>query len=63
MSLPPLFIGALTVINVGVEAFAETLEREGVSVVSLDWRPPAGGDSEMIRLLERVQELESDGAD
>lgn len=63
MSPHDLFTGAWTVINVGLEAFAETLEREGVAVVSLDWHPPAGGNSEMIRLLERVQELESDGAD
>ena len=42
----------LVIINVGLQGFAESLEEQEVDVVQVDWRPPAGGDSEMIDLLE-----------
>jgi len=35
---------ALRVVNVGLEAFAETLSRLGAAVVHVAWTPPAGGD-------------------
>lgn len=34
---------ALVVINVGLDVFADDLEAQGVAVVRLEWRPPAGG--------------------
>lgn len=42
----------LVVINLGLRGFAENLELQGVDVVQVDWLPPAGGDQEMIDLLE-----------
>ncbi len=39
-------------INVGLRAFAESLEAQGVEVVHVDWTPPAGGDTEMAQLLD-----------
>lgn len=45
---------ALVVINLGLKGFAENLEQQGVEVVQVDWVPPAGGDQEMIDLLERL---------
>ena len=42
----------LVVINVGVRAFADSFERQGVGVTQVDWVPPAGGDPKMIDLLE-----------
>jgi hypothetical protein len=30
------------VINMGLEVFAEELERTGIAVVQVDWRPPSG---------------------
>ncbi len=35
------------IVNVGVESFAGPPAAQGVQVVSLDWRPPAAGDSEV----------------
>lgn len=63
MNRHPLFAGPITVVNIGLELFATTLKDEGVTVICLDWRPPAGGDLRAIRLLERLQELETDGTD
>ena len=42
----------LVVINIGLRGFAENLEEQEVEVVQVDWAPPAGGDQEMIDLLE-----------
>jgi len=44
----------LKVINLGIEIFADDLKRQGVEVVSIDWQPPAGGDEELLRLLEKL---------
>jgi len=44
----------LKVINLGIEIFADDLRRQGVEVVSVDWQPPAGGDEELLRLLEKL---------
>lgn len=45
-------------INVGVETFHRSLLDqglvEGVDLVSVDWRPPAGGDERLGALLERM---------
>ncbi|MFK7861655.1 MAG: hypothetical protein AB8B64_22765 [Granulosicoccus sp.] len=42
------------VINVGLAGFADELESQHVSVVHLDWRPPAGGDAELADLLSKL---------
>ncbi len=44
----------LHVINVGLEGFAQDLEDQGVSVVHLDWSPPAGGDPKLAALLSKL---------
>ena len=50
----PLFGRPLAVVNLGLEVFAETLEAGGVPVERVDWRPPAGGDEELARILDRL---------
>jgi hypothetical protein len=44
----------LVVINLGLKGFAESLEQQGVEVVQVDWIPPAGGDAEMLDLLDEL---------
>jgi hypothetical protein len=44
----------ITVINIGVHQFADSLEQQGVDVVQIDWVPPAGGDREMVDLLDKI---------
>jgi hypothetical protein len=41
-------------INVGLPSFADDLESQGVRVERVDWKPPAGGDEKMMRLLEKL---------
>ena len=44
----------LVVINLGLSGFAENLEGQDVEVVRVDWTPPAGGDQDMIDILENL---------
>ena len=44
----------IIVINLGLKKFAESLEERQVEVVQVDWVPPAGGDQEMIDLLDQL---------
>ena len=51
-----LFGQELSVINLGLEGFGEALADQGVEVVQMDWRPPAGGRPELIELLDQLEE-------
>ena len=44
----------IVVINLGLKKFAESLEEQQVEVVQVDWLPPAGGDKEMVDLLDQL---------
>jgi FdrA protein len=50
-----LLVAPPRVVNVGLEIFADSLREQGVAVIDVDWRPPAGGDAELAALLERLQ--------
>lgn len=52
--LVELLNSPLHVINVGLEEFADQLEAQGVSVLQVDWSPPAGGDPELADLLSKL---------
>ncbi|MFQ6075131.1 MAG: fdrA domain protein [Candidatus Bathyarchaeia archaeon] len=53
--MPKKLLGVeLKVINLGVKIFYSSLKEQGVKVVHVDWRPPAGGDLEIARLLEKI---------
>jgi FdrA protein len=43
------------VVNVGLEMFASTLAAHGTPVVHVQWSPPAGGDSRLAGLLEKLR--------
>jgi len=49
-----LLSGPVVVINLGLKLFGASLEQQGVDVVQVDWAPPAGGDQEMMDLLDEL---------
>jgi FdrA protein len=49
-----LLTGPIVIINLGLKKFAESLEDQDVEVVQVDWTPPAGGDQELIDLLDKL---------
>jgi hypothetical protein len=44
----------LSVVNVGLPMFHEALEAQGTRVLDVDWRIPAGGDTELVRALTQL---------
>ena len=50
-----LFSKELKVINIGIEMFADDLEKQNVDVIHVNWRPPAGGDLDILKLLEKLE--------
>ncbi len=44
----------LVVINIGLKGFAEALETQDVDVLQIDWVPPAGGDQELMDILDKL---------
>ena len=42
------------VVNVGLEQFAVDLADQGVSVIHVDWSPPAAGDAKLRSLLTKM---------
>jgi len=53
-SLAELLDSPIVAINLGLKMFAESLERQSVEVVQVDWTPPAGGDEELADLLDKL---------
>jgi FdrA protein len=51
-----LFEEDLVVINMGLDAFGDNLKKEGVKVLSMNWKPPAGGNKKLIALLEKLDQ-------
>ena len=47
-----LLSGPLVIINLGLKKFAESLKKQEIEIIQIDWSPPAGGDQEMIDLLD-----------
>jgi hypothetical protein len=60
MSAADLLRAPLKVVNIGLPDFARDLASNGIAVVDLDWRPPAGGDPELAALLDRLAERAED---
>ena len=53
MSVNDLFTATLKPVNLGLDMFADDLQRQGVEPVLMDWTPPGGGDPEVITALGR----------
>jgi len=60
--LGELFHQELRVINLGLEYFAEEIERLGVPVIHVAWSPPAGGDPKKAALLAALADEDEDDA-
>jgi hypothetical protein len=52
--MKPLFGGALSVLNVGLASFAESVVQAGADATQVHWEPPAGGDAAVGALLARL---------
>ena len=55
MDTKTLFGKTLIVINIGLQLFSDSFRKQGIKTLHVNWRPPAGGDKELIKLLEKVK--------
>jgi hypothetical protein len=44
----------LKIINIGIDSFLASLKAQGVEVIHVDWRPPAGGDANLMSILDKL---------
>ena len=49
-----LLAGPIVAINIGLDQFARSLEEQKAKVVQVDWVPPAGGDKDMLEILDSL---------
>jgi hypothetical protein len=52
--LNTLFKQELKVINMGLESFHKDLKSQKVDSIQMNWRPVAGGNEKMRKLLARL---------
>ena len=55
-----LFRQEIRVINLGLEVFAQELQRLEVPVIHMAWSPPAGGDPRKAALLAALADEEEE---
>ncbi|GGP10793.1 DUF1116 domain-containing protein [Oceanobacillus neutriphilus] len=53
-----LFHTNLNAINVGIEFINEDLKKQGIKSHQVNWAPPAGGNIELLKVLDRLKEPE-----
>ena len=53
VDIPKLIIDY--VINVGLETFYESMVAQEVEVLHVDWKPPAGGNEELMSILKKMR--------
>jgi FdrA protein len=51
----------LVAVNVGLDSFRTSLEEQGTRAIQVDWRLPAGGDEQLIAILERMKRGKESG--
>ncbi len=50
----PFFGKELVVVNIGIRPFYDDLKKQNVRATHVDWEPPAGGDEEIVALLDKI---------
>lgn len=54
IKLNKLFEQKLEVVNIGLESFSKSVEEQKTKVVNLSWRPPYGGNLELMKIMEKL---------
>ena len=49
------FPDTVKIVNIGLPHFAKDMKEAGIEVWHVDWKPPAGGDEEVLSLLEELE--------
>ena len=46
----------IKVINIGLELFYDSLEKQGTPVIQVQWRPPLGGDERLAEIIRKMKD-------
>lgn len=44
----------LVIANIGVRPFYEDMKKQNVTVFQIDWEPPAGGEADLVDILDKL---------
>ncbi len=55
-SLNNLFNQQPVCINLGLESFVEALHDQDIHCAHVNWKPPAGGDTRLIEILNWIED-------
>jgi hypothetical protein len=44
----------LVVANIGIRPFYEDIKKQNATVFQVEWQPPAGGEQELVDLLDKL---------
>ena len=50
-----LFSKKLKVISLGIQIFYDELGMQGIESIHVDWRPPAMGDENLLKILDEIR--------
>jgi hypothetical protein len=51
-----LFESTIKLANIGLETFYDSMNEQNVSAIHVDWRPKAGGNAHLIKLLSKLDD-------
>ena len=52
-----LEIKDMEIINLGLVGFYDSIKSQNVPCVHVDWQPPAGGNTRLLEILDRLKEI------
>jgi hypothetical protein len=50
-----LFNSKLKIINMGLKSFTQAFKDTDCSFVQMNWSPPAGGDFELLKIIDNLK--------
>lgn len=56
LTINELFKNKLSVANVGLESFYDSMIKQNVQSVQVEWKPPAGGDNKILEILSKLND-------
>lgn len=48
----------LKVLNFGLELFEESLKKQNVEVVQVNWKPEANGDLRLLEIIDKLEDMD-----
>jgi hypothetical protein len=50
----PFFGERLVIANIGIRPFYDDMKKQKITVFQIDWEPPAGGERELVDILDKL---------